>query len=108
MYSNTELLTTIVIIGLATFLIRVSFLYYLPKLTTHPIIKKGMEAIPASMLVALVIPFLIFSSQGSLQLFTVEVAAILLTIPVVFKLKNPGLGIIFAFFFYFSLQFLLE
>jgi branched-subunit amino acid transport protein len=101
---NIQLLTiAIIIIGLNTLFLRSVFLFYLPEFTSNPVIQKGMQVVPASMLVALVIPFLIFR-ENELQFFTIEVAAILLTIPIIYKLKNPGYGIIIAFSLYFILQ----
>jgi branched-subunit amino acid transport protein len=69
-------------------------------------IRKGLESVPTSLLVALVIPFALFVN-GKLILFRNEVYAVVLTVVVVWYIKKPGLSLILAISFLFGLDFLI-
>lgn len=102
-YNYAELWLMIVVIGIVTFLIRYLFLIFEPRFSDHPVIKRGMRAIPAAMLVALVVPFTLFDNQV-IHPFRTEVYAICLTIPITFLTKKYGYGLIFALIIYVSLS----
>ncbi|MHA2501926.1 MAG: AzlD domain-containing protein [Candidatus Kariarchaeaceae archaeon] len=101
-YTSTELGLLIGTIGLATVVIRAIFLFYLPKSADHPLIKRGMEAVPAAMLVALVVPFTLFVDQR-IELLRTEVYAILLALPLMRLTKKYAYGLVFAVLIYLAL-----
>ncbi len=106
-YQINELLAVIVVIGVLTFLIRALFLFYLPKFIEEDIyLKKGLESVPSSLLVVLVIPFAFFVDAQ--LLVRPEVFAILLTIPVIWIIKKPGSSLIIAILILVVLNFLLS
>lgn len=95
-YPISDLLLAFFVIGISTFLIRAIFLFYLPNFIKNDVyFKKGLESVPSSLLVVLVIPYAFFvDSQPSL--FRPEVLAIILTIPIIWITKKPGLSLIIA------------
>lgn len=99
MYSTFELFLIISIIGVTTLFFRSIFLFKLPSWVKHPIVKRGMDAVPSAMLVALVIPFTFFVDKKFLFL-RLEVGAILGTIPIVYFTKKYSYGLIFAIILY--------
>lgn len=93
MITNTfTLLVVFVIVGLFTFSFRAVFLFYMPQIFKSDVFKNGLESVPSSLLVALVIPFTFFTS-GSFMPFRIQVFAIILTVPLVYYLKKPGLSL---------------
>ncbi len=68
-------------------------------------IRKGLESVPSSLLVAFVVPFTLFI-DGKLLIWRKEVLAILLTIPIVWYLKKPGLSLILAIIILIGISFL--
>ena len=66
-----------------------------PGLLNKSLLRKGLESVPSSLLVALVIPFTFFV-EGNLVLLRNEVYAILLTALALWYLKRPGLSLIIA------------
>ncbi|MHA1984615.1 MAG: AzlD domain-containing protein [Candidatus Hodarchaeales archaeon] len=95
-YQTHELLIVFLIIGSSTFLIRAIFLFKLPNFVNeNKKFRKGLESVPSSLLVALVIPYAFFT-EANLLLFRPEVFAILITIPVIWITKKPGMSLIIA------------
>ena len=86
------LLGVFVVVGLFTFSFRAVFLFYMPQIFKSDVFKNGLESVPSSLLVALVIPFTFFAS-GNFLPFRMQVLAIVLTIPIVYYLKKPGLSL---------------
>lgn len=108
-YSNFEIFAAMILIGIVTYLLRIVFLLRLPEFTENETVKAGLDAVPSSMLVALVLPFalIVETSTGTeISLFRNEIYAILLTIPIVIKLKKPGYSILIALILYFTLNLL--
>lgn len=102
-YTEAELFIGIGLIGLGTYLIRLVFMVFLPKISENEYIKSAMEAIAPAMLIALVIPFTIFIG-GSIDLLRIEVLAIVTAAIFVALTKRPGLGILVAMVSYFVLD----
>jgi branched-subunit amino acid transport protein len=92
------------LVGVATYGIRVIFLIVRPKLLNNPRLQKGLESIPNSLLVAFVIPFTFFMDGVFLPL-RIEVLALLITIPIIYTTKRPGLSLIFAISIYLTLSY---
>ena len=90
--------------GVGTYIIRVLFLVTRPKLLNNPILQKGLESIPNSLLVAFVIPFTFFIN-GIFSPLRIEVLAVLITIPLIYYTKKPGLSLIFAIIIYLTLSY---
>ena len=98
MMNDAELLTNmllILFIGCFTYSFRAVFLFKYPGLLNKSLIRKGLESVSSSLLVALVIPFTFFV-EGNLVLLRNEVYAILLTVLALWYLKRPGLSLIIA------------
>ena len=107
---ETVVLTYIVLffmIGCCTYLFRGLFLFKYPKVMENNYIRKGLESVPTSLLVALVIPYALFV-DGTLILSRIEVFAVVLTLLVVWFIKKPGLSLIIAIAFLFGLDFLIK
>ncbi len=98
-YTSTDLAIVIGVIGLSTVFIRAIFLFQLPKKVNHPLVKRGMEAVPAAMLVALVLPFTLFENQR-ISLFRAEVFAIIISLPLMVMTKKYAYGLLFAVILY--------
>lgn len=94
------------VIGFFTFGFRAIFLYYKPQIFKIEFVKNGFDSVPASLLVALVIPFTFFDS-GVFLPFRITVGAIILTIPVIYYSKKPGLSLPVAIIFYLILSIIL-
>ncbi|MHA2029297.1 MAG: AzlD domain-containing protein [Candidatus Kariarchaeaceae archaeon] len=94
-----ELYILISIIGISTYFIRVIYFVVNLNLSENELIKRGLEVVPPSMLVALVIPFTLFEDQ-SLDLFRIEVASILLSLPIIYKSQKFGYGLVICFVIY--------
>jgi len=99
MTETVQLLILIALIGVTTLALRATFLFYLPKFINHPRIRRAFDAVPASMLVALVIPFTFFVNQ-QLSLFRTEVYAILITIPLIYLTKKYAYGLLISIISY--------
>ncbi|MHA2276243.1 MAG: AzlD domain-containing protein [Candidatus Kariarchaeaceae archaeon] len=97
--NTLELYILISIIGISTYFIRVIYFVINLNLSEKELIKRGLEVVPPSMLVALVIPFTLFDDQ-SLDLFRIEVAAILLSLPIIYKSRKFGYGLVICFIIY--------
>lgn len=103
---QVELLSYLVLfflIGSCTYSFRAIFLFKYPGLFNKSLIRKGLESVPSSLLVALVIPFTFFV-DGSLIFFRNEVYAVLLTLFVLWYIKKPGLSLILAILILFGLN----
>ena len=86
-------LLVFVVIGFGTFFLRAVFLYSLPQvIKNNQTIRQGLNSVPSALLVALVVPYTFFIN-GSLVLWRNDVIAILLTIPVIWFTKKPGLSL---------------
>ena len=93
MIDNTIILLGVFsVVGIFTFSFRAIFLFYMPQIFKSEVFKNGLESVPSSLLVALVIPFTFFAS-GEFLPFRIQVLAIVLTVPVVYYLKKPGLSL---------------
>lgn len=92
MTSELTYIGVFVIVGLFTFLFRAIFLFSKPDLFKNSHFKNGLDSVPSALLVALVIPYTFFAS-GGFSPFRIEVLAILLTIPIIYYLKKPGLSL---------------
>ena len=93
MYTDTEIFITIVAIGVFTYMSRLVFLFFTPRFLSNQRVKTALDAIPAAMLVALVVPTTLFVN-GKIDPFRVEVLAIVLTVPIVYRFRYSGLGLI--------------
>lgn len=93
------------VIGFSTYFFRAVFLYKYPRPMKNNTIRKGLESVPSSLLVAFVVPFTLFI-DGKLLIWRKEVLAILLTIPIVWYLKKPGLSLILAIIILIGISFL--
>ncbi len=94
-YTEIEVFLSIVTIGLFTYLARLLFLLYSPKFLSNQRIKSALDGIPAAMLVALVIPTTLFNN-GKVDLLRSEVFAIIFSVPIVYRFRYSGLGLISA------------
>ncbi|MHA1947523.1 MAG: AzlD domain-containing protein, partial [Candidatus Hodarchaeales archaeon] len=83
---------------------RAVFLFKYPGLFNKSLIRKGLESVPSSLLVALVIPFTFFV-EGNFVLLRNEVYAVLLTVLVLWYLKRPGLSLIITIICLFGFNF---
>ncbi len=92
MTSELTYIAIFVIVGLFTFFFRAIFLFTKPDLFKNGHFKNGLDAVPSALLVALVIPYTFFTT-GIFSPFRIEVLAILLTIPIIYYLKKPGLSL---------------
>lgn len=90
--NDLTLLGVFLIVGIFTFFFRAIFLYTKPRLFKNDFFRNGLDAVPSALLVALVIPFTFFVS-GSFEPFRIEVYTILLTVPIIYYLKKPGLSL---------------
>lgn len=88
----------IIISGFFTLLTRSIFLIKVPFERDNQLINRGMQAVPSAMLIGLVIPFAFFENQV-LVLNSIGLS-IILTIPLVYISKKPGLGILCVLLFY--------
>ena len=86
------LLGVFFIVGIFTFVFRAIFLYYKPHLFTKDLFKNGLDAVPSTLLVALVIPFTFFVS-GTFLPFRLEVLALIWTVPIIYYLKKLCLSL---------------
>lgn len=100
---DNDVLFTILVIGIATYLIRVILFFKLPRFADNKYIEKGMHSIPATMLVALVVPFAIIFDE-TINLFRNEVYTIIITIFIVWKIKKPSIALLIAMLIYFLLE----
>ncbi len=92
--SQGLLWVTIIIIGLLTLGIRLSFMVFLGKIRVSPIAQKALRFVPIAVLSALIAPALFFSS-GSLNvsLSNIRLIAGILAILVAWRTKNVLLTI---------------
>lgn len=98
------LILVFVCIGLSTFFFRAIFLYYIPsRIQTNQTIRRGIESVPGSLLVALVIPYTLFI-DGIFSPWRIEVVSILLAVPVLYYIKKPGLSLLVAIAIFFILN----
>jgi branched-subunit amino acid transport protein len=93
------------LIGCFTYLFRGLFLFQYPDIMNNNYIRKGLESVPTSLLVALVIPYALFV-DSNLILFRIEVFAVFLTVIVLWYIKKPGLSLIVAMIFLLGLDFI--
>lgn len=93
------------IVGLFTFSFRAIFLFHKPNLFKNIHFRNGLDSVPIALLVALVIPFTFFVS-GVFLPFRIPVYTIILTIPIVYYLKKPGLSLPIAIVIFAILSFL--
>ena len=82
---------------------RTIFLIYFPENLNNEKIKKGLESVPSSLLVALVIPYTFFIGTEFL-LFRGEVSIILIVAFIVKYTKKPGLSLTFALIMLFAYE----
>ena len=99
MYSESSVFGAIFVIGIFTYFFRLVFLFGVPEILKSDRIESAMDVMPVAMLVALVIPTILFVGN-SLMIFRPEVFAIVLSVPLVYKLKHSGLGLVFSVLFY--------
>ncbi|MCH8907988.1 MAG: AzlD domain-containing protein [Candidatus Heimdallarchaeota archaeon] len=92
MTSDSELLLAFIIIGIATFSMRALFFFYHPNFINKKTIKDGLNSIPSSLLVVLVIPFALFENLKFLP-FRLEVYAIFIAGIFTVLTKKPGLSL---------------
>jgi branched-subunit amino acid transport protein len=104
----TSLLLMILVIGLATFTIRVSFFLLSGRVELPEIVKSGLQYIPAAVLTALIIPALA-RDQGVLQLSwqNPRLIAGLLAIGVAYRTKNVLLTLAVGMVAFWILQMIL-
>ncbi|MHA1236796.1 MAG: AzlD domain-containing protein [Candidatus Hodarchaeales archaeon] len=105
--NDAELLTHILLIlfiGCFTYSFRAVFLFKYPGLFNKSLIRKGLESVSSSLLVALVIPFTFFVGGKFIPLRN-EVYAVLLAVLILWYLKKPGLSLIITIICLFGLNF---
>lgn len=100
-----EVQTLIILVGIGTYLIRLVFLLKDFEVLKTKVVAAGLNSVPVTMLVALVIPYTFFVGN-QLVISRPEVWAIIFTIPIVYYTKKAGLGIIIAFTLYFLISWL--
>ena len=91
------------VVGIFTFCFRAIFLYEKPRFFKSDTFRNGLDAVPSALLVALVIPFTFFVS-GAFLPFRIQVLTIILTFPIIYYLKKPGLSLPIAIFIYIGLS----
>ena len=96
-----------VLLGISTFSMRSIFLIHFPQKLNNQKIRKGLESVPSSLLVALVIPYTFFV-ETNFDLFRLEVLVLLITVPVIKFLKTPGLSLVFSLITFFIFEELLK
>jgi branched-subunit amino acid transport protein len=104
--NDAELFTHLLLfllIGCFTYSFRAIFLFKYPGLLNKSLIREGLESVPSSLLVVLVIPFTFFVERNFV-LFRNEVFAVLLTALALWYLKKPGLSLIIAIICLFGLN----
>lgn len=99
-------LPAFLIIGISTFFFRAVFLFNLPAILNNIMLKKGLDSIPSSLLVALVIPYTFFIDKEFLP-FRLEVYVILITIPIVLFINKPALSLPIALILLLGLTYLI-
>ncbi len=82
-----------VILGLSTFLMRATFLFHFPTRLNNENIRKALESVPSSLLVALVIPYTFFV-ETSISIFRIEVLILVASVPVINYFRKPGLSLV--------------
>ena len=102
----TVFIPVFVIIGLATFFLRAIFLFILPGFMNNSILKKGLSSVSNSLLVAFVIPFTFFVER-IFSPWRVEVIAIVIVVPIIWKSRKPGFSLIFAILIFTGLNLLI-
>jgi branched-subunit amino acid transport protein len=104
--SPAQLLLVFVVIGLATYAIRVSFFLLSDRLILPNVIRNGLQYIPAAVLTGLILPALA-RHEGVLQLswHNPRLIAGLLAIGVAYKTRNVLLTLAFGMIVLWVLQF---
>lgn len=91
--NNMMYFLVFLIIGIGTFFLRAVFLYNLPQfIENSQNIKQGLNSVPSALLVALVIPYTFFINN-TFVFWRNDVLAILLTVPILWFSKKPGLSL---------------
>lgn len=98
MYDHFELLIMFFLLGISTFGMRSLFLIYFPQKLNNEQIRKGLESVPSSLLVALVIPYTFFM-DNIFEFNRIEVFVLLVVAIIIKFLKTPGLSLVFALSF---------
>ena len=93
MYDYILLFGMFVILGFSTFLMRAIFLFNFPTRLNNQQIRKALESVPSSLLVALVIPYTFFI-ETKLSIFRIEVLILVLAVPIIKYLKKPGMSLV--------------
>ena len=105
MSSELTYIGIFVMVGIFTFSFRAIFLFHKPNLFKSNHFRNGLDSVPSALLVALVIPFTFFVS-GVFLPFRIQVYTILLTIPIIYYLKKPGLSLPVAIIIFAILSYL--
>ncbi len=71
------------------------FLIYFPQKLNNEQIRKGLESVPSSLLVALVIPYTFFTNNV-VEFNRLEVFVLLVVAAIIKFLKTPGLSLVVA------------
>ncbi|MHA2033601.1 MAG: hypothetical protein ACW99Q_29890 [Candidatus Kariarchaeaceae archaeon] len=71
------------------------FLIHFPNKLNNANIRKGLESVPSSLLVALVIPYTFFIDKN-LDFTRIEVFVLLVITPIIKFLKTPGLSLVLS------------
>ena len=102
-----ELLLLFIALGISTFSMRSIFLIHIPEKLNNEKIRKGLESVPSSLLVALVIPYTFFLGTN-LDIFRLEVIVLLIASPIIKFLKTPGLSLVISLSLLLAFVMLLE
>lgn len=93
--SQEWLWVTIIIIGLLTLGIRLSFMVFMGKLQVSPIVQQALRFVPIAVLSALIAPALFFPSGSlNISLSNIRLLAGILAILVAWRTKNVLLTIL--------------
>ncbi|MCE7737629.1 MAG: AzlD domain-containing protein [Candidatus Heimdallarchaeota archaeon] len=95
MYDHFELLIMFFLLGISTFGMRSLFLVHFPQKLNNEQIRKGLESVPSSLLVALVIPYTFFI-ETDVDFIRLEVFVLLVVMVIIKFLKTPGLSLVIA------------
>ena len=95
MYGNFELLILFLLLGISSFGMRSMFLIHFPQKLNSAKIRKGLESVPSSLLVALVTPYTFFVDT-TFDFNRPEVYVLLIVAVLIKFLKTPSLSLIIA------------
>lgn len=93
-FDTTTLWLIIGSVGLGTFLIRFSFIWFLGRGKVHPTLQRVLQFVPPAVLSALIMPSFVLSPQGGFSLANERLWAGLIAGLIAWKTKNVLLTIL--------------